>query len=123
MDSVLDLLAETVWTHLSENNKVYIISKTRTILQDRLHYLLDDPHRFCVWIYCNSHRLSAFLVVLDFVLALFRITWWSSSEKELSSWSSACVVLYLMHHWWLWCSRLVSWEGCVVTDHKVNIPM
>ena len=32
-------------------------------------------------------------VVFDFLFVLFRIAWWSSAGKELSSWLSDCAVL------------------------------
>ena len=45
---------------------------------------------------CGLLKLSVlfcFLFVFDFLFVLYRIDWWSSAGKELSSWLSACAVL------------------------------
>ena len=39
--------------------------------------------------YYHYHHLLALLFAVDFVFALFRIVWWSSDGKEMSSWPSA----------------------------------
>ena len=36
---------------------------------------------------------ASVLFLSDFLFILFRISWWPSARKELSSWLSACAVL------------------------------
>ena len=72
-----------------------------------------------VVVYSNCHCSSTFCLVFDFLWDLFRIAWWSSVGKMLSSWHSACAVLLysvlfvFLSHWmsgiecWIWLYRFL----------------
>ena len=52
------------------------------------------PAEGTVMLYSNSHFSSAFCLSLTLFI-LFRIVWWPSVGKELSSWLSACAVYFM----------------------------
>ena len=45
-------------------------------------------------VYSNCLMFVSFLFVLDKLFILFRIAFWPSAGKELSSWLSACTVFF-----------------------------
>ena len=72
----------------------------------------------------NVHK--TFMFVFDFVLILFRITWWPSSGKEMSPWLSACAVfiLYRLNCMRSFPVRYLEQDvefDCIVPDHCLVI--
>ena len=73
-------------------------------------------------VYYHCHCLSAYLFVSDFLFALFRIVWWPSTGKELSSWLSICAVLCVIPSlMFVLLSRLMtlkSFAGCEIRLYR-----
>ena len=62
------------------------------------------PNCYCLSASCWSDGLL--------IHVLFRIAWWTSAGKELTSWLSACaVLLYAVLIFFVFLSRMVSGEG------------
>ena len=56
------------------------------------------------------------------VVALFRIAWWASAEKELSSWFSFRAFYFMPTSVFESLSRLVSWAICDIQTRPRPLP-